>query len=139
MRLTADIGADEDLPMEILGGQLREREPEHGEMIGRGVRPGVPGSEDRGERLAGLVQTAAERVEPVPVLVVAGRHLLLRMRGQQRRVDVQRDRLRPRARVPDPRSRLSPRRPNPPDSASSIDFSTRWVVVSDARAPNSRS
>ena len=52
-------------------------------------------------------------MEPVPVLVVASRPLLLRVRGQQRRVDVERDRLRPRTRVPHPRPSRSPRRTNP--------------------------
>ena len=47
-----------------------QREPEHGEVIGGRVRAGVPRSEDRGERLAGLVQIAVQRMEPVPVLVV---------------------------------------------------------------------
>ena len=125
--------------MEVLGGQLGEREPEHREVISSGVRARVPRSEDRGQRLAGLVHPAAQRVKPVPVLVVARRQLLLRMRAQQRRVDVQRDRLRPRARVPDPRSRLSARRSNPPEQPLVDRLSTRWVVVSDALAPNNRS
>ncbi len=112
VRAPADIGADQDLPVEVLGGQLLQREPEHGEVIGGRVRAGVPRSEDRRQRLAGLIQPAAERMKPVPVLVVPGRHLLLRVRGQQRRVDVQRDRLRPGARVPHPRPGRRPSRPN---------------------------
>ena len=139
VRLTTNIRAHEDLAVNVLHRQLREREPEHGEVILCRVRPGVPGSQDRGERLAGLVQPTAERVEPVPVLVVAGRQLLLRMRGQQRRVDVQRDRLRPRARAPDPRSRRSARRPNPPEQRLVDRLQHPMVVVSDALAPNSRS
>ena len=47
-------------------------------------------------------------MEPVLVLVVAGRPLLLRMRRQQGRVDVERDRLRAGARVPHPRPSGSP-------------------------------
>jgi hypothetical protein len=113
VRLTADVRAHQDLAVEVLGGQLRQGEPEHGEVILSGVRPGIPRSQDRGERLAGLVQIAVQRVEPVPVLVVASRQLLLRMRGQQRRIDVQRDRLRPRPRVPHPRPRLGARRTHP--------------------------
>jgi len=49
-------------------------------------------------------------MEPVPVLVVAGRQLLVRMRAHQRRVDIERDRRRARARVPHPRPRRPPRR-----------------------------
>jgi len=52
-------------------------------------------------------------MKPVPVLVVARRQRLIRMRGQQGRVDVQRDRVGAGARIPHPRPSLSPRRPDP--------------------------
>jgi len=100
VRLTADIRPDENLPVKVLGGQLRQREPEHREVILSRVRAGVSRPQDRRQSLPSLIQSAAERMEPVPVLVVPGRQLLLRMRAQQRRVNVQRDRLRPRAGVP---------------------------------------
>jgi hypothetical protein len=76
-RRAADIRPDQDLAVNVLSWQLREREPEDGEVILGGVRAGVPRPEDRGERLPGLVQPAAERMKPVAVLVVAGRQLLL--------------------------------------------------------------
>ena len=74
VRLTANIRATR-ISRNVLRRQLREREPEHGEVILSRVRAGVPWSKDRGERLAGLVQPAAERMKPVPMLVVVGRQL----------------------------------------------------------------
>ena len=82
-------------------------------MIGGGVRAGVSRAQDRGERFAGLVQVAAQRVKPIAVLVVAGRQLLLRMRGHERRVDVQRDRVGAPAGVPHPGAGRGPGGPDP--------------------------
>ncbi len=139
MRLTADIGANQNLPVKVLDRQLREPETKHREVISGGVRAGVPRSEDRGQRFAGLIQIAVQRIEPVAVLVVAGGELLLRMRGQQHRVDVQRDPLRTRVRVPHPRSSLRPRGAYPTKQMLVDRLQDPVVVVSDARAPNSRS
>ncbi len=81
--VTADVGPDQDLTVQVLGRELRERPAKHGEVVLGGVGPRIPGSQDRRERLAGLVQPAAERVEPVAVLLVAGRDLLVRVRGSR--------------------------------------------------------
>ena len=69
VRRATDIRADEDLSIKVIGRQLSEREPEHREVILGRVRAGVSRPEDRGHCLAGLVQPAAERVKPIPVLV----------------------------------------------------------------------
>jgi hypothetical protein len=113
VRRTADITAHQDLAIQILGRQLRERKTEHREVVLGGVRPRVPRSEDRRQRFAGLIQPAPERVEPVPVLIGASRQLLVRVRTHERRIDVQRDRLRASARIPHPRTRLGSRCPDP--------------------------
>jgi len=113
VRLTADVGADQDLAVKVLGRELREREPEHDEVIRGGVRPGVPGPQDRSECFAGLIQPAPQRMKPVPMLVVPGRELLVGVGRQQRRVYGQRDRLRADARVTHPRPRHSARCTNP--------------------------
>jgi hypothetical protein len=64
----ADIGPDQHLPLEILGRDLREREAEHSEVILGRVGARVSGPEDRRQRLAGLIQPAAERMKPYPCL-----------------------------------------------------------------------
>ncbi len=42
VRLTADIGADQDLSVNVLGRELLEREPQHREVIRGGIRSGIP-------------------------------------------------------------------------------------------------
>ena len=60
-------------------------------MIRNGVRTGVAGSQHRGERFAGRVHEAEQRVEPEPALVGRGGPLLvLGVDLDQRRVHVQR-------------------------------------------------
>ena len=91
VRRAGRIGSHEDLDrLELLGGYLRERPVDHGHVIGGGVRPGVPRAQHHRERLPRLIRIRAERVEPVPVLVVPGRPLLLGVRGDQRRVHIDR-------------------------------------------------
>ena len=72
VRRATDIATHQDLRIKVLGPEPVEREPEHLEVLLRGVRAGAPGPQDRGERLTGLIQVAADRVKPVAVLVVAG-------------------------------------------------------------------
>jgi hypothetical protein len=107
MRGAADVGAGEDLRVEVGGGQLLERQLQDLEMVGGGVRARVPRPQDGGQRLAGLVQIAAQRVKAETAFVVAGRLLLLGVGTEQGRVEVQGDRLRSCARVPGPRPRRS--------------------------------
>ena len=54
MGAPADVGADEDISVEISGGQLLERQLQHLEVIGGGVGAGVAGAKDPGQGLAGL-------------------------------------------------------------------------------------
>jgi hypothetical protein len=103
------VGAHEDLDLlDVLGGDLLERPVEHRDVVGGGVRAGVPGSQQTAERLARLIRIRVQRVEPVAALVVAGRVLLLRMRGDQRRIDVERQPLGRVVQLPEPlpRSRV---------------------------------
>ena len=46
----AGVGADQHPPPRS-AGQLRQREPGHLDVLGRGVRPGVPGAQHDGQRL----------------------------------------------------------------------------------------
>ena len=106
------ISADQDLQaLEVLGRDLRERPIEHRHMIGGGVRAGVPRSEQGAERLPGLIQVDLQRVKPVAALVVPGRLLLLRMRRDQRRIDIERQPLRRTMQLPEPRPRPGVRDP----------------------------
>src|SRR3954447_1454703 len=61
VRRTAAVGAHQDLAIKVCGGELLEGE--HGEVIGRRVRARVGGPQDRGQRLAGLVEITADRVK----------------------------------------------------------------------------
>src|SRR3954454_24539021 len=70
LRRTAAVGAHQELAIKVCGGELLEGEREHGEVIGRGVRAGVAGPQDRGQRLAGLVELTADRVKANPCLSV---------------------------------------------------------------------
>ena len=78
-------------------------------------------------------------MEPVPVLVVPGRLLLLRMRGDQRRVDVDRQPLRRAVQLPEPRPRPGVRVTDASSSpgVDAIRSTVRNAVESDATDPNS--
>src|SRR5450755_5158827 len=65
MRCAGTVGADQDLPVERLRVELREREIQHGLVIGGGVRAGVPRPQDPGGRLAGPVEIAQQRTMAV--------------------------------------------------------------------------
>ena len=58
-------------------GDLREGPVDHRDVIGGGVRSGVPGAQHDRERFARLVDIRGERVKPIAVLVGPGRLLLL--------------------------------------------------------------
>ena len=99
----ADVGAGEDLAIELFGGQLLERQLQNREVIGGGVGAGVAGTKQPGERLAGLVEVAEQGVKAKGALVGAGGALLLGVRGEDRRVDVEGDRRGPGAGLPSSR------------------------------------
>jgi hypothetical protein len=102
------VRAREDRPLQRLGRELLERGLEHLEVIGGVVGAGVAGSQDTGQHLAAA--RGQQRVKPEPALVVPGRVLLVRMRGDRRRIEVEDHFLGSRARRPGPRSRLGARR-----------------------------
>jgi hypothetical protein len=135
----ADVGAGEDLATQVGLGQLLEGELQNLEVIGRGVGGGVPGPQDRGKRLACLGQVAEQRVEAEAALVVAGGAFLLGVGDQKRGVDVEDQLLGPGSGTPCPGQRLGAGATGRFEQAGSIDFSTRWAVVSEATAPNSAS
>ncbi len=110
MRGAGAVRAHEDLnALDVLGRDLRERQVEHRLVVLSGVRAGVPGSEHRTERLAGLISVPVQRVESVAALVGPGRALLLRVRGDQRRVDVDRQPLGRAMHLPEPLTRAGMR------------------------------
>ena len=92
--------------LDVLGWDLLKRPVEHRHVISGGVRASVPRPQQAAERLAGLIHVDLQRVKPVATLVVPGRLLLLRMRGDQRRVNVERQPLRRTMQLPEPRPRL---------------------------------
>jgi hypothetical protein len=113
VRRTGRIGPDQDLDaLDQLNRDLRQRTVDHRDVIGGGIRAGVPRPEHRAERFPGLVRVHVQRVEPVPMLVIPGRLLLLRMRGDQRRVHVDRQPLRRTNKLPEPRPRPGVRIPD---------------------------
>ena len=63
--------------------------------------PGVAGAQLAGQRLAGLIAVGEHRVNAVAVLEVTGRALLLRMRADQRRVQIDRQPLKDTGQLPD--------------------------------------
>ena len=71
----------------MLWRELLERRLEHLQVIVGVVGAGVAGPQDRGQHLTPA--RGQQRVKPEPALVVAGRELLVRMRGDRRRVEVE--------------------------------------------------
>ena len=111
MRGAGGIGAHEDLDaLDVLGRDLRERQVEHRHVVGGGVRAGVARPQQTAQRLARLIGVGLQRVKPVAALVVPGRLLLLGVRGDQRRVDVDRQPLRRAVQLPEPLARPRVRR-----------------------------
>jgi hypothetical protein len=97
------IRAQQDLDLlDVLVGDLRERQVTDRDLVGRGVSACVPGAQTAAERLPGLIQVDLQRVKPVAALVVPGRLLLLRMRRDQRRVNIERQPLRSTVQFPEP-------------------------------------
>ena len=107
MRGAGRVRAHQDLQsLDVPGRDLRQRQVQHRHMILGGVRASVPGPQKAAERLPGLIQVDLQRVKPVAALVCSGRLLLLRMRGDQRRVNVERQPLRRTMQLPEPLPRL---------------------------------
>ena len=75
-----------------MSGQLRQRLPGDGDVVGGGVRPGVPGPQHHRQRLPGAVRAVVDerpqRMEPEPAFERGRRVFLLRVRGDQGGVEV---------------------------------------------------
>ena len=104
----ADVGAGEDLAIEVGLRKLLEGELQHLEVVGGGVGGGVAGPQDGGQRLAALGQVAEQRVKAEAALVVAGGAFLLGVGGEERGVDVEDQLLGPGAGIPCLGHRLGP-------------------------------
>ena len=65
VRRAGGIRAHQDLQrLDVLGRDLRQRPVDHRDMIGGGVRAGVPGTQQTAERLARLIQVDLQRMNP---------------------------------------------------------------------------
>jgi len=85
------VGARQHGAVEVGLGDLREREREDLEVIGRGVGPGAALSQDAGQGLAGAVEVAEQRVEAEAALPGRGGALLLGVGGDEVGVEVKDD------------------------------------------------
>ena len=138
MGAAAGVGADQHPPPQV-AGQLRQRQPGHLDVLGGGVRPGVPGPQHDGQRLPGaLGAVVGERGQRVmePERLLPGRRglLLLRVRDHDRGVDVDRDQAAVRAGRASPASAQA--RSRAAARAARIARSARGA--SAASAPTSR-
>ena len=94
MGAATGIGADQHAAPRP-AGQLRQRQPGHLDVLGRGVRSGVPGAQQDGQGLPAcpiaVVGERSQRMEPIGLLPGRSGFLFLRVRQHDRRVDVHRD------------------------------------------------
>ena len=87
---TGGVAADQDVVAVAVGvGDLRQRLVEHGDVVGGGVRPGVARAQQPGQRFAGGVEEAQQRVVAERLLPGLGRRLLLGVAEHDRGVQVQ--------------------------------------------------
>jgi hypothetical protein len=120
-------------------GQLPDRGLEHVDVIDRGVAAGVARPQHRRERLTGAittVQPCSQRMEPEPAFVGGrGAVLVVRVRGDQRRVEVDTQRLDDRfaalGRGDDRRRRTRPPRPRPCLTAGGVEAFDDQLVVAE--------
>ena len=144
MGAAAGVGADQHLAPQVRR-QLGQRQPRRLDVVGGGVRPGVPGPQHDGQRLAGpagaVVGERGQRVEPERLLPGRRGLLLLRVRGHDRGVDVHRDqpavRARARCRRPAPRPAPAPP-PARPGSPSAPAARPRPAARPAGRPPGPR-
>ena len=96
MGATGGVGPDEDLAAgsgaRSMAGQLAQRLAQHADVVGGGVGPGVARTQQHRQRLAGAISTVVDkrpqRMVPVSALERRRGAFLVRVRGHQRRVDV---------------------------------------------------
>jgi len=134
------VCAQQDLDVfDVLGGDLLERRLGDGDLVGGGARARVAGPKLAGQRLARLVEVGEQRMKAEAALEVARCALLVGVRTDQRRVDVDRRLLGRPCELPSARPRVGvrgPQRSSPPSSRASWSI-TRNAVESEATAPNS--
>jgi hypothetical protein len=95
------VGPDHDhRVLDHRARELLERQADDVDVVGRGVGAGVARAQHAGQRLAGLIQIGQQRVKPEAALERARRAVLVGVRRDQRRVDVDDDPLGPSAGVP---------------------------------------
>ena len=85
------VSPDEDLLAAPAVRDLRQGVLQHGQVVARGVATGVPWPQQHRQRLVGVVEPGTEWVVSVPALEVAFGVLLVRMGGDQGRVEVDHD------------------------------------------------
>ena len=110
MGRTGGVAADQDRLLlhplrELLAGETKDLDV----VLGR-VGAGASRSQDRGQRVPRRFQKARQGMKAEAVLVVAARLLLLRVRGDQRGVDIEHQKLGPARLSPDLIPHPSPRR-----------------------------
>ena len=135
------VDAQQDLDrFDVRGGDLRDGLLGDSDLVGGVVRAGVPGAQLPGQRLTGLVRIGEHRREPVATLERARGLVLLRMRGDQRGVQIDRQPLRRADEFPDPRTRASVRttRASSRPGVLAIRSITRNAVEGDAVGPEQR-
>ena len=96
------VGADDDLPLVRIHGELGQGGVQYGDVVGRRARPRIPGPEERDQGFPRGIERRHERVEAIAALVRGGRPLFIGMSRHQGPVDVD-----------DIELRVQPGRPHP--------------------------
>ena len=149
MRGACAVGTDQQLAA-VGGGDLGDRVGQHLDVVGGRVRPGVPGTELRGEELLGVVAPHPERMESEGPLEGGRSVLLLTVRDHDRGVDIEHDQVVAQVGAGDPAGRdtagtTGTRRGDGPEPARSAIFfnrpgvtasSVRHTVGGDATGPS---
>ena len=85
VRRAGRVGAHEDLELlDLLDGDLLQRLLDDRDLISGGVRAGVAGPQDRGQRFAGLIAVGQQREIPIPAATLAALEAWLRAHPQRR-------------------------------------------------------
>ncbi len=108
------VDAQEDLDLlDVLGGDLLERRLGDSDLVGGGVRAGVPRAQHPGEGLVGLIAIGQHRVKAEAALEVPRGAVLIGMRANERCVLIDRDPLGRYAELPHMGARLCTCRAQP--------------------------
>jgi hypothetical protein len=130
------VGPSDDLDHCGIHRQLRQSHRQQFDVIGGGVGPGVTWSQDPAQRFTGGVQERQQRVIPEPALVGRRGTLLVRMRGDERAVEV--DHVEPRVTTGVPHLLAAAARATAIRSSAALSTASRvrHAVGVDATAPN---